>query len=355
MVAVQLNKGEDDFLKGYSKLGTPEERKEHKREGSLICKDFEELIRKYEEILTIAGFARHEKVVSKITSVLMPEQINNFLQATINYEKHKNYNSNTGLFITKLIQNSHNAGNNNFTLNTKALSKDIDKIAFDLKGRRGNLLEIIVDGNAGEWCGFKAKNIGKLHITGNAGGGCSSFAKNIKAIYVGGDAGEYCGSDAKNIDGIYIGGNAGQGLGCEAKKIKGIYVCGDAGSGCVQKAKSIDGIYIAGNAGCACAYGAKNIKELYIGGNVGEECGSYAKNIKAIYVGGDAGHRCGYGAKNIGQIFIGGNAGDLCGSNAEHSTFKTPNEETLRLLKKNVPWGNKIFFITEDRSEIQIA
>ncbi|MFH1638135.1 MAG: hypothetical protein ABIB71_06940, partial [Candidatus Woesearchaeota archaeon] len=62
MVAVHLNKGEYDFLKGHSKLKAPEERMEHKVEGSLMFEGFEDLVRQYEDILAIdnLGFNKPE-------------------------------------------------------------------------------------------------------------------------------------------------------------------------------------------------------------------------------------------------------------------------------------------------------
>ncbi|MFH1637495.1 MAG: hypothetical protein ABIB71_03660 [Candidatus Woesearchaeota archaeon] len=255
MATISLNKTVDDIFSGYSKLEAPEERKEHKVEGSLFFEGFEELVKKYERILAISTYYV-SGVLDEIDSILQPEQIDSFLQSTIRYDEHKNYSENTGLFITRLIQNSHNAGNNRFMLNTKALSKDINYIGGELKGREKNLLEIIVGGDCGEACGIWAKNIRKIRIARNAG-----------------------------------------------KK---------------------------------CGFGANNLKELYIGGNAGEFCGS--------------------GALNIRQIYIGGKAQSICGDTARNSTFKTPNEETLRLLKKNVPkgQGNKIYFIHPDNHEEEI-
>ncbi|MFH1638030.1 MAG: hypothetical protein ABIB71_06400 [Candidatus Woesearchaeota archaeon] len=203
MVAIHLNKQIDDIFSGYSKLETPEERKEHKVEGSLFFEGFEELVRQYEEILAIGKKRAYHwstlvEALSKISIVLDPEQINSFLQATIRYEDNKPYGEHTGLFITQLIHNSHYAGNNKFTLNTKAFSEGIGGIGYNLKGRKNKLLEIIVNGDAGKECGHHAKNIGKLHISGNVGHGCGKSARNIKELYIGSNAEHWCGCAAKN-------------------------------------------------------------------------------------------------------------------------------------------------------------
>ncbi|MFH1637493.1 MAG: hypothetical protein ABIB71_03650 [Candidatus Woesearchaeota archaeon] len=291
MVAIHLNKTVDDIFSGYSKLETPDEKIEHKVDGSLICNDFEDLMKQYETFLV------WEVYLKEVKDILTPEQINSFLQATIRYDDYKHYRCNTGHFITRLIQNSHNAGNNKFILNTKALSKKIDCIAHSLKGKKDMLLEIIVDGNLGDYCGLRAENIEKIYICGNVGRRCGENVQNIGKLYISGDAGNYC---------------------CER---------------------------------------AKSIKELYIGGNAGNACGYKAENIGKIYIGRDAGANCAWDAKNIGKLHIAGNVGSDCGFGAENSTFKTPNKETLRLLKKNVPIGegNKIYSIQPNGKEKRIG
>ncbi|MFH1637759.1 MAG: hypothetical protein ABIB71_05025 [Candidatus Woesearchaeota archaeon] len=181
MVAISLNKGKDDIFSGYSKLETPEERKESKVEGGLLFEGFEELVKQYEEILAIDNWNIAKKALAKlakIDSILEPDQINSFLQATVKYGDYRDYSWNTGDFITRLIQNSHEAGNNRFELNTKVLSKEIHGLGYKLKGREDNLLEIIVGGNTGYACCYEAENIGKFYIGGNAECNCGYKAKN---------------------------------------------------------------------------------------------------------------------------------------------------------------------------------
>ncbi|MFH1638125.1 MAG: hypothetical protein ABIB71_06890 [Candidatus Woesearchaeota archaeon] len=182
-MAVALNRDVDDFLGGYSKLGVPEERMEHKVEGSLMFDGHEDLMRQYEEVLNTSGWNEKEQeykfylAAAKIDLVLRPEQINSFLQTIIRYEEHNSFWK-TGYLITQLMQNSHNAGNNKFTLNTRALSKEIDCIGFELKGSKDRLLEIIIEGDIGENCGYDARNINGLYISGNAGEHCGLLAMN---------------------------------------------------------------------------------------------------------------------------------------------------------------------------------
>ncbi|MFH1637498.1 MAG: hypothetical protein ABIB71_03675 [Candidatus Woesearchaeota archaeon] len=257
MIAVHLNRKEDDFLSGYSKLETPDERIEHKVEGSLLFDGHEELIKQYEKILaTNNSDGIMKELLPQVTTVLKPEQINSFLQATVRYEDNKKYEEYTGLFITRLIQNSPDAGNNKFTFNTQAISRRIEGIGFKLIGKEERALEIIIDGNIGEWS-------------------CS---------------------------------------------------------------------------------GAKNIREIYISGNAGSWCGDSAHNIERFSIMGDVGSLCGYGAMNIKEFYIVGDAGHSCGSWGENLAFKTPNKQTLQLLKENVPKGknNKIYFIHPNNQEEEI-
>ncbi|MFH1638034.1 MAG: hypothetical protein ABIB71_06420 [Candidatus Woesearchaeota archaeon] len=195
MVAIQLNKTVDDFLSGYSKLETPDERKEHKEEGEIMFEGFGELLRQYEDLLKEELAYIEEEAIN---SILSPEQINSFLQATIRYEDYKHFGWNTGMFITQLIQNSHEAGNNRFTLTTKAFSKRIDHIGLRLQGIGNKKLEILVEGDVGNFCAFRANNLGKLHINGNAGTYCCKSAWNIQEIYIGGTAKIYCGINTEN-------------------------------------------------------------------------------------------------------------------------------------------------------------
>ncbi|MFH1638033.1 MAG: hypothetical protein ABIB71_06415 [Candidatus Woesearchaeota archaeon] len=278
MGQIALNKNLEDFLRGYSKLETPDEKIEHKVEGSLMFEGHEEVMKQYEEMLAIDEWLDAREAILRTYASLQPEQINTFLQTTVKYEPHKWYAQLTGRFLTRLIRNSHYAGKNNFMLNTKALSKDIDCLGFDLKGRGINKLELTINGNVGEKCCAWAENIGKVYISGSAKSCCGQLANDIGLLHIGEDAGSCCGISASEIGVLYIGRNAGN-------------------------------------------------------------C-------------------CGGGARSIGQIYIGGLAKKKCGDETRCSTFKTPNKQTLQLLKKNVPkrkrFGNRIFFIHPDKHEEEI-
>ncbi|MFH1638132.1 MAG: hypothetical protein ABIB71_06925 [Candidatus Woesearchaeota archaeon] len=96
--------------------------------------------------------------------------------------------------------------------------------------------------------------------------------------------------------------------------------------------------------------------EIIVEGDVGDCCCQDGKNIGRLYINGGTGVWCSTWVRNIQEFHISGHAGEFCGCNAENSTFKTPNKETLRLLKYNVPKDkdNRIFFIHPNSQEEEI-
>ncbi|MFH1638133.1 MAG: hypothetical protein ABIB71_06930 [Candidatus Woesearchaeota archaeon] len=195
MVALHLNRNVDDIFSGYSKLETPEERMEHKVEGSLMFEGFEELMKAYEEVISIKNLGKtqtNEKIVIELPYILTPKEINTFLQSTVRYEDYENYGWNTGFFLTSLIQNSYNHGNTKFLLNTKTLSKEINSIGNSLKGKKNKIIELSIRGDVGDCCGSNAEHI-NLSVEGNAGDCCGSSATN-SILNISGDVGWGCGA-----------------------------------------------------------------------------------------------------------------------------------------------------------------
>src|SRR3989344_7879657 len=79
---------------------------------------FGELCREYEEVLEARDY---KGKIKTIDDILAPSEINAFLQTTIGFEQHPEYDLRTGMFISQLIQKSYDAGNNDFVLNTQKL------------------------------------------------------------------------------------------------------------------------------------------------------------------------------------------------------------------------------------------
>lgn len=220
-------------------------------EGGIQYKGMDALLKQYEVALGIEKWGEKKSFINNVNNILEPEEINRFLQVTIAYKAHEKYGNNTGLFVTRLIQNSYDAGYDSFRLDTRAL-KELHFIGWGARGKDGNPLEITIEGNAGEHCGDHAERL-IISIAGNAGHFCAYEAED-STITIGGDAGAYCGHDVKSST-ISIGGNASKDCGWNAKSST---------------------ISIAGNARNACGFEAEDSR-ITIGGDAGDWCGSNAK------------------------------------------------------------------------------
>ena len=116
---------------------------------------FEDLKKKYKLFLDDDNNPE-EWFLDNIHDVLLPSDINLFLQQTREYEDHTNYNY-TGHFISQLIQNSYNAGNNGFELDVNAL-KPISYLCSDVSGTEERLVRMIIKGRVGDYCGLDAQH-----------------------------------------------------------------------------------------------------------------------------------------------------------------------------------------------------
>jgi len=174
-----------------------------------------------------------------LTDILTPEQINAFLQTTIIHENHQIYSGTTGLFISKLIQNSYDHGHNGFTLNTTAL-KEIHFIGYRVEGTPKKNIEVTMIGTMGDFCGYESGN-STFNIQGNTGKRCGSGSK--KSVFnLKGSTGDYCGEQSQSI--YNIDGNTGTFCGSQAEGatftihgIPGDY-CGDRSVHSTYKTKN---------------------------------------------------------------------------------------------------------------------
>ena len=122
-----------------------------------------QLLKKYEAFLDIDFYSNGSKMYQfvqgrhSIDYILAPTGINAFLQATIQYETYPRYADNTGLFISRLIQNSYNAGNNDFYLKPPVV-KNIDYLGAHLQGTKRRNINLQIDGDVGNSYGLSAKN-----------------------------------------------------------------------------------------------------------------------------------------------------------------------------------------------------
>lgn len=104
---------------------------------------------------------------------LTPAKIDLVLRTIIDTEK--KLDELTGIFLTKLIQDSYNAGYNGFVLTTgDAL---IDRLGYQLRGMPEKELELTVRGNAGWYCGENSK-LSTFTVEGSVGTWYGSSSKH---------------------------------------------------------------------------------------------------------------------------------------------------------------------------------
>jgi hypothetical protein len=94
--------------------------------------------------------------------VLTPEQINSLVQVIkVGYGDDWKATNATGIFLSKMIQNSYYGGFNNFELETGPMY--LTCLGFHNQGREDNLLKVTINGNTGtlgpgaEYCHFTVK------------------------------------------------------------------------------------------------------------------------------------------------------------------------------------------------------
>ena len=175
----------------------------------VVVDQFKSLTKKYEEFL--GTYNRERWTTDHVPEVVLPCDISLFLQSTHDYEDHLDYPMCTGLFISQLIQNSYEAGNNNFEIDVNSL-KIIDNLAYNISGTEERMVRIVIKGKvghdcgskaehstftiekAGKYCGFKAEN--STFTMKEAGNGCGQYTKH--STFTIEKAGDWCGLWAKN-------------------------------------------------------------------------------------------------------------------------------------------------------------
>ena len=235
----------------------------------------------------------YDQILQLEQIVLNPEQINILFQLIINKSLAYRVNQNiTGLYLSKLIQDSYNAGHNNFYLNTG--DTQIERMGCELKGTLENVLKLKIDGNVGSTCGADSEKT-MFNINGNVGDGCGLDTTN-STFGIKGNVGTWCG-------------------------MKSIYST----------------FNIKGNVEARCGVYTTN-STFEIDGNVGKLCGK-CSHSSTFYILGDIGDDCG---------------GDKEKFLLEYCIFKTHNRATYRKMLEMVPnqnitfekGGNKVIFLS---------
>ena len=261
---------------------------------------FADLTKKYEQSLGLG--AREVWARNYVHDVLLPSNINLFLQQTREYEHHPKYQIHTGYFISQLIQNSYNAENNDFELDMNSL-KVMNNVVSNVSGTKERMVRVVITGEIGDECGYQVQ-----HSTLTIEKVGRGFGQNAQSsIFTIGEAGDRCGAWAKHS--TFTIGKAG----------------GDCGHFATRSTFTIE------EAGYICGQGAH----------------------RSTFTIGEAGYRCGYLAEH--STFIIEKAGDLCGREAKNSTFKTHNPLQYEQFKEFAPQdtGNTIYLLSRNGSMLK--
>ena len=157
----------------------------------VIVDRFADLKKKYEQFLGL-DYSRTIWTEKNVPEIVLPCDINIFLQQTREYEDHANYLS-TGFFVSQLIQNSYDAGNNNFELDVNAL-KPIDNLVSSVSGTKERVVRVVIKGETGIFCGFGAQH--SIFTIKKAG---DWYACKVNySTFIIEKAGESCGFEAQN-------------------------------------------------------------------------------------------------------------------------------------------------------------
>lgn len=111
---------------------------------------------------------------------LYPTQIH-ILSKTLESDVY--YRPVSGQFFTWVIQNSFDAGHNNFHLNVG--NHRMSFLGYYLSGDRERRLELLIDGSVGDLLGLKAQNV-NFTVTGDVGNSFANVAHRCDFTLLGG-------------------------------------------------------------------------------------------------------------------------------------------------------------------------
>jgi len=188
----------------YEALGTPDDKREQKPVEPIVGLDT--AIKKFEKYLTSKNIPWTNNYYTKqFTEVFTPQELDFFLQELASYQNAKTYAPASGAVLTRLIENSYNAGNSSFELNTGSCGS-INNLLRNFRTQRKKPLHMEINGNIGTGLGSHAE---KVHFTvrGDAGEelGRSSYECSFT---VAGTTGDDCGERSTASD-FSLQGNVG--------------------------------------------------------------------------------------------------------------------------------------------------
>ena len=134
--------------------------------------EFSDLMKRYEEFLFHAGNHTAELIGNV---VMTPSEIDQFLQATVQYERHTYYRE-TWHFADRLIQNSYGAGHNDFVIRTHILS-EINHLLYYRSKNADRPLRVTIDGPVGHSLAQYTTGL-DITVIGDAGKGLAYQARD---------------------------------------------------------------------------------------------------------------------------------------------------------------------------------
>ncbi len=155
---------------------------------------------------------RNQKIIDE---TLLPEEIDQFLQDSVQFAEQKYYRHVTGVFISELVNNSFLAGNNNFSIHTESIPE-----CWQLFSNSGGIEERILHLDFyGPTMNGTCNNVGYMLLTFHNGVGseeCVHMVGKSKVIVHGDVEWEHFAEVAKKSE-IIVYGNASGGIASGAK------------------------------------------------------------------------------------------------------------------------------------------
>lgn len=215
---------------GIEKLvgGYTSGRLEVERNLQVVGREFIGLLEKYVHVLDQVPHLDDgdiTKIIGRmITDVLLPAEINDFLQATGIAKEKTKYAWYTGNFITQLIKNSYQQGNNDFHLEVSNLPS-LDCVGQELRGTGVKRFHLSINGDVGNKCAIQSR-YADFEIKGNTGDECGHSSEDVN-FNIRGNVGNSCGYSTKR-SWYTIHGDAGTNLGRSSGNST-FFITGNAG------------------------------------------------------------------------------------------------------------------------------
>jgi len=237
------------LMDDYTGLGTPDDKKEPQRRHVEVD-NLDRIMATFKRLLEVQlqqGSEDVEWAKEHVRYFLEPDEINQVIRHTQEFEDHEQYTLRTGIFITELIRNSYTKFSQ-ITLDLRGVSH-LCRIGAGLDMDQDRPLELIVQGNVGSSFCEKSLYVNAV-VTGDAvdNFGFSSAMCNYELH---GSASDRLGEHSY-MSKYHVRGDVGQFLG-QCSSSSDFIVEGNAGEDSANNCHG-SGFDIKGNVGAGCGY-----------------------------------------------------------------------------------------------------